>query len=51
VHFAGVQVGDSLERNNDSLVGVFSIHLKCEDKARTILAGTVESDQSDTDAE
>ena len=28
---------------------MFSIHLKCADKARAILAGSVESDESDTE--
>jgi hypothetical protein len=31
LHLAGVKVGDSLETDNDSMVGVLSIHLNCTD--------------------
>jgi len=40
LHLAGVKVGDLLEIDNDSMVGVLSIHLNCTDKARAVLAGS-----------
>ena len=50
LHLARVKVGDSLETDNDSMVGVLSIHLNCTDKARAVLAGSVESDGSNTES-